>query len=53
LSSEVQRLQPIADLARKIRKNIRAYAKVAQPFRWSYSNPSRKIIANPITGTAY
>ena len=43
----------VADLARKIRKYIRAYAKVAQPFRWSYSDPSRRIIANPIAGTAY
>ena len=43
----------VADLARKIRKYIRAYAKVARPFRWSYSNPSRRILANPIAGTAY
>jgi transposase len=43
----------VADLARKIRKYIRAYAKVAKPFRWSYSDPSRRIIANPIAGTAY
>jgi transposase len=43
----------IADLARKIRKYIRAYATVARPFRWSYSNPSRRIIANPIAGTAH
>jgi transposase len=43
----------VPDLARKIRKYIRAYAKVARPFRWSYSNPSRRIIANPMTGTAY
>ena len=43
----------VADLARKIRNYIRAYAKVARPFRWSYSNPGRRIIANPIAGTAY
>jgi transposase len=43
----------VADLARKIRKYIRAYAKVARPFRWSYTDPSRRIIANPIAGTAY
>jgi len=41
----------VADLSRKIRKYIRAYAKVARPFRWSYSNPRRRIIANPIAGT--
>ena len=43
----------VPDLARKIRKYIRAYAKVARPFRWSYSDPTRRIIANPMTGTAY
>jgi transposase len=43
----------VADLGRKIRKYIQAYAKVAKPFRWSYSDPRRRIIANPITGTAY
>lgn len=43
----------VADLARKIRKYIRAYAKVARPFRWSYSDPSRRIIANPMTGTSH
>jgi transposase len=43
----------LADLSRKIRKYIPAYAKVARPFRWSYSDPSRRIIANPMTGTAY
>lgn len=43
----------VQDLARKIRKYIRAYAKVARPFRWSYSDPTRRIIANPIAGTAY
>jgi len=41
-----------ADLARKIRKYIRAYAKVARPFRWSFSDPTRRI-GNPIAGTAY
>ncbi len=43
----------VTDLSRKIGKYIRAYAKVARPFRWSYSDPSRRIIANPMTGTAY
>lgn len=32
-------LTSVADLARKIRKYIRAYAKVARPLRWSYSDP--------------
>jgi transposase len=36
----------LADLSRKICKYIRAYAKVARLFRWSYSDPSRRISAN-------
>ncbi len=43
----------VGDLARKIRKYIRAYEKVARPFRWSHSDPTRRIIANPITGTGH
>jgi transposase len=43
----------VTDLSRKIGKYIRAYAKVARPFRWFYSDHSRRIIANPLTGTAY
>ncbi|MGH9436683.1 MAG: hypothetical protein ACRD22_02000 [Terriglobia bacterium] len=43
----------VADLSRKIRKYIRAYAKFARPFRWSQSDPTRRIIANPMTETAY
>jgi transposase len=42
----------VADLSGKIRKYIRAYAKVAKPFRWSDSDPSRRIIANPMTGSS-
>lgn len=33
----------VADLGRKIRKYIRAYAKSAKPFRWSYTDPFRRI----------
>lgn len=42
----------VADLARKLRKYIKAYAKSAQPFRWTYTDP-RKRIGNVITGTAH
>jgi transposase len=42
----------VADLARKIRKYIRAYAKIARPFRWSFSDPTRRI-SNPIVGTGH
>ena len=33
----------VADLARKLRKYIRAYAKSAKPFRWTYTDASRRI----------
>ena len=33
----------VADLSRKLMKYIRVYAKSAKPFRWSYSNPARRI----------
>ena len=32
-----------ADLARKLRRYIKAYAKQAKPFRWKYDNPARRI----------
>jgi transposase len=43
----------VADLGRKLRRYIRAYSKSAKPFRWTYTNPTRRIIPNKITGTAY
>ena len=43
----------VADLGNKLRKYIRAYSKSAKPFRWTYTDPSRRIIPNKITGTAY
>jgi len=43
----------VADLRRKLRRYIRAYSKSAKPFRWTYSDPSRRITANKIAGTAY
>ena len=33
----------VADLARKIHKYIQAYAKSAKPFRWTYTDPQRRI----------
>ena len=39
----------VADLARKLRKYIRAYAKSAKPFRWTYTDPTRRIA--PTAGT--
>lgn len=38
----------VSDLARKLRKYIRAYAKSAKPFRWTYTDPARGI-RTPVT----
>src|ERR1700688_6218 len=43
----------VADLARKLRKYIEAYAKSAKPFRWTYADPQERIRINEITGTAH
>ena len=43
----------VADLARKLRNYIEAYAKSAKPFRWAYTDPQKRIRINEITGTAY
>jgi transposase len=43
----------VADLGNKLRKYIRAYSKSAKPFRWIYTDPTRRIRPNKITGTAY
>ena len=43
----------VADLGNKLRKYIRAYSRSARPFRWTYTDPSRRIIPNKITGTSY
>jgi transposase len=43
----------VADLARKLRKYIATYAKSARPFRWTYTDPQKRIHINEITGTAY
>jgi transposase len=43
----------VADLGNKLRKYIRAYSKFAKPFRWTYTDPARRISPNEISGTAY
>ena len=43
----------VADLGNKLRKYIRAYSKAAKPFRWTYTDPTRRIRPNKIAGTAY
>jgi transposase len=39
----------VPDLARKIKKYIRAYAKVAKPFRWTYSDPRHRVMARRVS----
>jgi transposase len=36
----------VRDLARKLRRYIRAYSKSARPFRWTYTNPQHRIQTN-------
>lgn len=43
----------VADLGRKLRRYIKLYSQSAKPFRWTYTDHSRRIPANRITGTAY
>lgn len=43
----------VSDLARKLQRYIRAYEKSARPFRWTYTDPQRRIRTNQITGTAH
>ena len=39
----------VADLRRKLLRYIRAYAKRARPFRWTYTDPKRRIVTERIT----
>lgn len=43
----------VHDLARKLRRYIRAYSKSARPFRWTYTNPQHRLQTHQITGTAH
>jgi hypothetical protein len=43
----------IADLSKKQGKYIRAYPRLAKPFRCTYTDPTCRIHANKIAGTAY
>lgn len=43
----------VADLGRKLRRYIRQYSKSATPFRWTYSDPRRRITTNKIAGTTH
>jgi transposase len=43
----------VADLGNKLRRYIRAYSNSATPFRWTYTDSTRRIRPNKIAGTAY
>jgi transposase len=43
----------VPDLARKLRRYIRAYSANAKPIRWKYSNPSHRIRTNVISATVH
>ena len=42
-----------ANLGKKLRRYIRGYSKSARSFRWTYTDPKRRITPNKITGTDY
>ena len=43
----------VPDLARKLRRYINAYSANAQPIRWKYSDPSRRIRSNEFSATGH
>ena len=43
----------VGDLGNKLRKYIRAYSRSAKPFRWTYTDPARRIAPNKIAGTSH
>jgi transposase len=43
----------VSDLARKLRRYINAYSANARPFQWKYSDPTRRIRCNELTGTGH
>jgi hypothetical protein len=43
----------VSDLARKLRRYIKAYSTNARPFQWKYSDPTRRIRSNEFTETVH
>jgi transposase len=43
----------VPDLARKIKRYIRAYSANAKPIQWKYSDPKRRISSNELTATVH
>ncbi len=43
----------VPDLARKIKRYIKAYLANAKPIQWKYSHPKRRIRSNELTATGH
>jgi transposase len=43
----------VSDLARKLRRYINAYSANARPFKWKYSDPTRRIRSNDFIATGH
>ncbi len=43
----------ILDLARKIKRYIKAYSANAKPIQWKYSDTKRRIRSNELTATVH
>ncbi len=43
----------VSDLARKLRRYIKAYSAHAKPFQWKYSDPTRRIRSNEFSETVH
>ena len=43
----------VKDLARNMMRYIRAYSRIAKPFRWKYSDVRRRIHAKELTATSH
>jgi transposase len=43
----------VKDLARKIKRYIKAYSANAKPIQWKYSDPNRRIRSNELTATGH
>ena len=43
----------VKDLARKIRRYIKAYSANAKPIQWKYSDPNRRIRSKQLSATGH
>jgi transposase len=43
----------VSDLARKLRRYIKAYSASARPIQWKYSDPTHRVRSNELTATGH